>query len=653
MAAQEPDNQTTTASALQKKLQSLGVDSPIPSFKGTDVLTNPVDIYRCYLADALATIIDCDRQLVYEAIQWTNQSSHGDLLLVVPRLRLKGVKPIELTNDLSGNVRGPFSDVPSMGGMLPSSPLFAAPIPAGIQLQLRFSSTTLPQILLPYIFERGSSYGGNPSLGFKDGQLNGSRKRMVIDFSSPNIAKEFHAGHLRSTIIGAYLSNLYQSMGWDVVKLNYLGDWGKQFGLLAVGWKRFGSEELLQQNPLGHLLDVYVKINTLFSQEEKAVKEARERGEDTAELESRGLYAERNDFFTRMEEREPEALALWKRFRDVSIERYISAYARLNIQFDEYWGESQVQPKSIEKAEAILIEKGILKEDRNALIVNFKDHGAPKLDVAVVRNRQGTSTYLLRDIAGVFEREEKYQPDQLVYVVSSEQDVYFQRLFKIIELMGRPDLSSKLQHVNFGKVLGMSSRLGTVRLLSDILDDSGNAMHEVMKRNETKYAQVEDPVRVSDTLGITAVMVQDMSGKRINNYPFDMSRMMSFEGDTGPYLQYTHARLCSIMRKAGFTTPQLRSADFSLLREQHVIDNLRLMAQFPDVTQTAFKTLEPTTILTYLFKFTHQLSSGYDVVKVIGVEDKAISMARAAYYDCARQVLHNGLRLLGITPVER
>ncbi|KAL8681116.1 MAG: hypothetical protein Q9186_002768 [Xanthomendoza sp. 1 TL-2023] len=639
MAAQESVSQTTSAIALEKKLQALGVDFPIPSFKGTDALTNPVDIYRCYLADALTTIVDCDRQVVYEAIQWTNQSSHGDLLLVVPRLRMKGVKPAEVTKDLSDK--------------LPSSPLFAAPIAAGIQLQLRFSPTTLPQILLPYIFERGSSYGGNPRLGFKDSQLNGTRKRMVIDFSSPNIAKEFHAGHLRSTIIGAYLSNLYQSMGWDVVKLNYLGDWGKQFGLLAVGWKRFGSEELLQQNPLGHLLDVYVKINTIFSHEEKAVKEARETGQDTAELESRGLYAERNDFFTRMEEREPEALALWKRFRDVSIERYISAYARLNIQFDEYWGESQVQPRSIDRAEAILIEKGILKEDRNALIVNFKDHGAPKLDVAVVRNRQGTSTYLLRDIAGVFEREEKYQPDQLVYVVSSEQDVYFQRLFKIIELMGRPDLSSKLQHVNFGKVLGMSSRLGTVRLLSDILDDSGNAMHDVMKRNETKYAQVEDPEGVSDTLGITAVMVQDMSGKRINNYPFDMSRMMSFEGDTGPYLQYTHARLCSIMRKAAFTTAQLRSADFSLLKEQHVIDNLRLMAQYPDVTQTAFKTLEPTTILTYLFKFTHQLSSGYDVVKVVGIQDRAISMARAAYYECARQVLHNGLRLLGITPVER
>lgn len=443
-------------------------------------------------------------------------------------------------------------------------------------------------------------------------------------------------------------------MGWKVVNLNYLGDWGKQFGLLAVGWKRFGSEELLRQNPLRHLLNVYIEINAIFKKEEDAVKEMRGNGGSTAELESQGLYAERNDFFRRMEEREPEAMALWKRFRDVSIERYISAYARLNIRFDEYSGESQVQPESIHKVEALLLERGILKANNGAMIIDFKEHGAPKLDVAVVRNRQGTSTYLLRDIAGFIERAEKYDFDKSIYVVSSEQDMYFQRLFKIVELMGRSDLASKAQHVNFGKVLGMSSRLGTVRLLGDILDECGTAMHTVMKSNERKYAQVENPESVSDTLGITAVMVQDMTGKRINNYPFDMNRMTSFEGDTGPYLQYTHARLCSIMRKSGFAAEDLFSADFSLLKEQHVIDTLRLMAQYPDVCQTAFKTLEPTTILTYLFKFTHQLSSGYDVVKVIGTEDGVeVSRARAAYYECARLVLNNAMRLLGITPVER
>ena len=435
--------------------------------------------------------------------------------------------------------------------------------------------------------------------------------------------------------------------------MNYLGDWGKQFGLLAVGWQRFGSEEAFERNPLSHLVDVYVRINALFKGEEEARDEAKKAGQDTAKLESQGLYGERNAFFDKMEKADPEALGLWKRFRDVSIQRYITAYNRLNIHFDEYSGESQVKPKTILEVERILAEKGIIEEDNSALIIDFKKHGAPKLDVAIVRNRLGTSTYLSRDIAGLIERDDRYKFDKMIYVVSCEQDIYFQRLFKVIELMDRPELAQRVEHVNFGKVLGMSTRLGNVTLLSDLLDKTGDRMHEVMKVNEAKYAQVEDPGAVSDILGISAVMVQDMSGKRINNYPFEINRMLSFEGDTGPYLQYTHARLCSIMRKSGFEEKDLLAANFSLLKEQSVIDALRLMARYPDITLTAYRTLEPTTVLTYLFKLSHQISSGYDVVKVLGTGDDQLSLARAAYYEAMRQVLNSGLKLLGMTPVER
>lgn len=305
------------------------------------------------------------------------------------------------------------------------------------------------------------------------------------------------------------------------------------------------------------------------------------------------------------------------------------------------------------EVERILAENKITQEDNNAVIIDFKKHGAPKLDVAIVRNRLGTSTYLSRDIAALVERYEKYKSDKMIYVVSSEQDVYFQRLFKVVEIMGHTELTKKVQHINFGKVLGMSTRLGNVTLLSDLLDKTRDAMHEVMNANEVKYVQVEDPQAVSDILGISAVMVQDMMGKRINNYPFDINRMLSFEGDTGPYLQYTHARLCSIMHKSGIKTENFVHADLSLLKEQHVIDTLRLLAQYPNVTVTAYKTLEPTTILTYLFRLCHQLSSGYDVVKVMGSGDEKLSLAKAAYYEAVRQVLNNGLRLLGMTPIQR
>lgn len=178
-------------------------------------------------------------------------------------------------------------------------------------------------------------------------------------------------------------------MGWEVVNMNYLGDWGKQFGLVATGWKRFGSEEAFTANPLSHLLDVYVKANALFKQEKDAMDAARARKEDTSFLESQGIFAERNDFFGRLEAREPEALALWKRFRDVSIQRYIEVYARLNISFDDYSGESQISPETIEKVQTILTEKGVLQLDNGALIIDFKKYGAKHLDIAVVRNRQG------------------------------------------------------------------------------------------------------------------------------------------------------------------------------------------------------------------------------------------------------------------------
>ncbi len=296
-------------------------------------------------------------------------------------------------------------------------------------------------------------------------------------------------------------------MGWDVVNMNYLGDWGKQFGLVALGWQRFGSEEQLERDPLGHLLDVYIRINKLFKHEKDAVEDAKKRKEDTSQLESQGLYAERTDFFLRLEARESEALALWKRFGDISIHRCISVYARLNIEFDEYSGESQVDPTTIDKVQSLLTEKGISQMENNALIIDLERYGAKNLDTAILRNRQGTTTYLLHDLAAVLERAENYDFDKMIYVVSSEQDVYLTRLFKTIELIGYSDLAKKSEHVNFGKVEGMSSRLSKIELLGNILDRCGDDMHNVMKENDVKYQEIDDPKDTLDTLGITVVMV--------------------------------------------------------------------------------------------------------------------------------------------------
>lgn len=282
---------------------------------------------------------------------------------------------------------------------------------------------------------------------------------------------------------------------------------------------------------------MYARINSVFQPEQEASKTARQESRDTAEIESKGLYAERNAYFRCMEDGDTEAMALWKRFRDISVERYVDTYARLNMGVDEYSVESTVKTPTIEAVEETLQEKGIYEEDNGSWTIDFREFGAKALDVAVVRGRTGTTTYMLRDIAAALEREEQYGFDHMIYVVSSEQDMYFKRLFKTIEIMGRPDLAARLQHINFGKVLGMSSRLGNVQLPSDILDQSSEAMHNVMRRNVAKYAEVPDPAAVADIVGISAVMVQDMRASVSTTTPLTLAGWHLLRGIQG--------RICS------------------------------------------------------------------------------------------------------------
>ena len=524
------------------------------------------------------------------------------------------------------------------------------------------------RLVLPSILRNGEKYGFNPNFGLKNPKNSSDgKKKMIVEFSSPNMAKPFHAGHLRSTIIGGFLGNMYDEAGWDVTRMNYLGDWGKQYGVLAVGFDKFGSEESLKTNPIGHLYDVYVKINAVGSEqaaEMTAVKEEikklqaanepiADKQADLEKLERESVDQQARNYFKRMVDGDTEAVNTWRRFRDLSIVKYKDTYARLNIRFDDYSGESQVKDESMDQAAQVMAEKKVSEESEGAIVVDLTKH-SKKLGKALVRKKDGTSLYLTRDIGAAKERMDRYHFDKMIYVVASQQDLHLAQLFKILETMGEPytEVSKRCQHINFGMVLGMSTRKGTAKFLDDILRDVGDKMHEVMRSNENKYVQVQEPEKVADILGISAVMVQDMSGKRINNYEFDINRMTSFEGDTGPYLQYAHARLCSIARRAELTREDLASADWSLLSEKHAVDVVRSLAQWPDVFINTLKTQEPVTILTYLFKMTHLLSSSYEVLSVVKAEPE-VKKARGALYDCARQVLNNGMWLLGLSPVER
>jgi arginyl-tRNA synthetase len=411
----------------------------------------------------------------------------------------------------------------------PESDLVHKPTASGPQLQFFFKGNPLIQTVLSRVLAEKAAYGTNGNQGLKDpSDPSKGKKKIIIEFSSPNIAKPFHAGHLRSTIIGGFLANLYTVMGWDVIKMNYLGDWGKQYGLLANGFEYFGNEEALQKDPINHLFDVYVKVNKIVKDQEepinelkKQIKEKKEKSEDVSALEaelaklvdvSEDEKARR--YFKSMEDQDPSALALWRRFRDLSIAKYKQTYARLNIDFDVYSGESQVKAESMTNAYKSMKEAGVAEDSEGAVIADFTKHGAKKLGKAIIIRKDGTPLYLTRDIGAITERDDTYHFDKMIYVVASQQDLHLAQLFKITELSGHKDLASRCQHINFGMVHGMSTRKGTVKFLDDILHDVGDKMHEVMKKNDAKYAQVENPVQTADTLGITAVMVQDMTGKR-------------------------------------------------------------------------------------------------------------------------------------------
>lgn len=604
------------SNSFTQHLQKLSIQDP-PVLEGSHPDVNVVDLMRNYIAQELAKISGVDAAAIYPALEWTNTLDRGDLLIPVPRLvRQKGINPKAIAEEWAQK--------------FPTGELVGKVESNGPFVQFFFNPQFLFHTVVPDILTRKEEYGACKFV---------ENKKVLIEFSSPNIAKPFHAGHLRSTIIGGFLANLYEKCGWEVIRMNYLGDWGKQFGVLAVGYERYGNEKQLAEDPINHLFEVYVRIN----------KDIEAEGGSLPESESTDGKA--RQYFKRMEDGEPKALALWRKFRDLSIEKYIGTYARLNINYDVYSGESQVSKESMDKALKLYDEKNLVHMDRGAKLIDLTKFNK-KLGKVIVQKSDGTTLYLTRDVGAAMDRYNKYHFDKMIYVIASQQDLHTAQFFEILKQLGF-EWAKNLHHVNFGMVQGMSTRKGTVVFLDNILEETKDNMHEVMKKNEVKYAQVENPDEVADLVGISAVMIQDMQGKRINNYEFKWERMLSFEGDTGPYLQYAHSRLRSMERNVpDITVEDMKKADFSLLTEPAAVALVRLLSQYPDVLRNALKTHEPTTVVTYLFKLTHQVSSCYDVLWVAG-QSKELATVRLALYAAARQVLYNGMKLLGLTPVER
>lgn len=601
-----------SVNTITQSLASLGLKQE-SSFEGSNPEYNVVDVMRNYITNELHTITGIAKDIIFVALDSPSTLDKGDLLVPLPRLRLpKGTDFKSKASEIATAFKtgGYLSEVKAEGQFL----------------QFFFDKKCLFNLVIKDTLTRKTDYGYLPL---------GVGKKIIIEFSSPNIAKPFHAGHLRSTIIGGFLSNLYEKAGWDVTRINYLGDWGKQFGLLAVGFEKYGDELKLETDPINHLFEVYVKVNKDIT--------------DEGDVEG-GTNDKARAYFKRMEDGDEEALKMWRKFRDLSIEKYVDTYSRLNIKYDVYSGESQVSQESMKNVIKLFGEKGLVHEDRGAKLIDLTKFNK-KLGKCLVEKSDGTSLYLTRDVGEAMKRYEQFHFDKMIYVIASQQDLHTAQFFEILKQMGF-DWAKNLEHVNFGMVQGMSTRKGTVVFLDNILEETKDKMHEVMKKNETKYAQIEDPEKIADLIGVSAVMIQDMQSKRINNYEFKWERMLSFEGDTGPYLQYAHSRLSSVQRKAGISEEKLKEANFDLLTEPCAVQMVRVLAQYPDIIKKALKTSEPSTIVTYLFNLTHLVSTCYDILWVAGQEEE-LATARLALYAAAKQVLYNGMVLLGLTPVER
>ncbi|CAE6537449.1 unnamed protein product [Rhizoctonia solani] len=450
--------------------------------------------------------------------------------------------------------------------------------------------------------DKKPQYGSNSS---------GAGKTAIIEYSSPNIAKQFHVGNLRSTIIGGFLTNVYKANGWGVLGMNYLGDWGKQFGMIAVGFAKYGSEEALARDAIKHLYDVYVKINADANNDESVHDAARA-------------------YFKRMEDGDESALQNWRRWRDLSIEKYKDEYARLNIAFDVYSGESQVGADTLKASLGKLKEMGLVSESKGAQVIDLEKF---KLGKAMA----------LPSIS-----PETSQPPL--------SDLHCAQFFKTLELMEYP-WAKTLEHVNFGMVLGMSTRKGTAVFLDDVIREAASVMKEKMMSNEEKYNAIEDPETVAQEIGLSAIKIQDMAAKRINDYKFNWSRMTSFEGDTGPYLQYAHVRLSSISRKNPelLPLPEAEKIQTDLLIEPQAREMVFLLASYPDVVRLACEKNEPSGVVTFAMRLSHAISSAWDPLPVKGLAADQIEVARARLwlFLCVRDVLGAAMRLLSMRPLER
>lgn len=456
----------------------------------------------------------------------------------------------------------------------------------------------------------------------------GNGKTIVIDYSSPNIAKPFHIGHLRSTAIGNSLYKIYKALGYKVVGINHLGDWGTQFGKLIVAYKLWGNKEAVEKDDIKELSRIYVKFHEEAEENPKLNDDARE-------------------WLVKMQKGDEEALSLWKWFCEISMKEFNRIYDRLGITFDSYAGESFYNDKMAAVVDEIK-EKNLLTESQGAQIVNLDEYNMPP---CLILRSDGGTLYPTRDISAAIYRKNTYNFDKCIYVTALDQNLHFAQWFKVIELMGY-DWAKDLIHTPFGLVsLGdgkLSTRKGHVVLMEDILNMSVEKTKNII---EEKNPDLENKEKVAEEVGIGAIIFDDLFNSRIKNVVFDFDRMLNFDGETGPYAQYTHARACSIIKKAGEKVLS-DNIDYNLLSDNASFNICKVISEFPEKVIEAADKNEPYIIARQIIEVCKAFNKFYNENNIMNSEE-SIKNARLVIVYAVKNLLEAGLDLLGIKAPEQ
>ncbi|MCI7239300.1 MAG: arginine--tRNA ligase [Peptoniphilaceae bacterium] len=455
----------------------------------------------------------------------------------------------------------------------------------------------------------------------------GNGKTIVIDFSSVNIAKPFHIGHIRSTVIGDALRNIHEFLGYDVVATNYIGDYGTQFGTMIAAYRLWGDRETINQDPINELLKLYVRYNT-EAEDNEAMKD-----------DARAAFRE-------LEEGNEEAVSLWKWFKEISLKEFEKVYGMLDIKFDNYNGESfhsQFMPQVLEE----LKEKNLLEESEGSLIVNLRDYD---LTPAIIVKSNGSSAYITRDIATAIYRKNTYDFDENLYVVASQQNLHFKQLRKILELMGY-DFYKDCIHIPFGMVslkdATMSTRKGQVVFLEDVLNKAIEKTKAIMEDRNSDIENIDETSRI---VGIGAVKFNELYNSRIKDYVFDWDELLNFDGETGPYVQYTYARAKSVLRKADFKEGE--GLNFARISSDEEFSLVKSLDAFKDAVIRAKEKYEPSIIARSICEIAQNFNRFYNTSQIM-VDDQELKTERLYLTYATSLVIKEGLALLGIKTVEK